>query len=83
VVRRHDADRRLARLRLQLAAQRVDDELASVARAPVLAVAALAGLVVGLLPGETLAGLGRGLLTGLATGVGAKASPRRAAGRAA
>jgi len=60
--------RRLARLRLQLAAARVDEGLAAVVAGPAVGLAALAGLVVGLLPGDALASLGRGLLAALGSG---------------
>jgi len=60
---RGSPDRReLARLRLQLAAARLDEEISTMVTAPTLGLAALAGLVAGLVPGDLLSLLGRGLL---------------------
>lgn len=70
-------ERRLARLRLQLAAARVDDGIVRAVTGPTVGLAALAGLLAGLLPGDALAGLGRGLLAALGPGAlaGSRGSP--------
>jgi hypothetical protein len=61
-------ERRLARLRLQLAAARVDDGLVRAVTGPTVGLAALAGLVAGLLPGDALVALSRGFLAALGSG---------------